>query len=141
MPITATWTRGRVVVSLWCKIEDSPYFDALVQAVTTHINAETAAGLRAAFKLSDSEHIRDLLTGSGFTNARATVKQLDLELPHPRDFVPHHVSATPMSAGFHAASEEARRAVIDEVSERMKRYETARGIRVPFRTHLVMRNR
>jgi hypothetical protein len=83
-----------------------------VQAVTKQIDAETAAALRAAFSLSDSETIRDLLTGAGFKNVRATAKQLDLELSDPRNFVPRHVNATPMSAGFHAASEEARRAVV-----------------------------
>lgn len=66
------------------------------------------------------------------------MRQLDLELPTPQDFVPLHVSATPMSTGFQAASEEARRAVIAEVSEQLAPYETDQGIRVPFRTHLVM---
>ena len=53
-------------------------------------------------------------------------------------FVPRHVSATPMSAGFEAAPEEARRAVVRDVSEQLGAYETGQGIRVPFRTHLVM---
>ncbi len=129
---------GRVVVSLWCDLRESPYFHVLVQAVTKHIGAETAAGLRAAFGLSDSEAIRALLTGAGFNNMQLTVKELDLELPKPRDFVPRHVSATPMSTGFHTASEEARQAVVDDVSEQLAPYETDQGIRVPFRTHLAM---
>lgn len=129
---------GRVVVSLWCDLRESPYFHVLVQAVTKHIGAETAAGLRAAFGLSDSEAIRALLTGAGFKNMQLTVKELDLELPKPRDFVPRHMSAPPMSTGLHAASEEARQAVVDEVSEQLAPYETDQGIRVPFRTHLVM---
>jgi ubiquinone/menaquinone biosynthesis C-methylase UbiE len=129
---------GRIAVSLWCNIRESPYFDVLVQAVTKNIGAETAAGLCAAFSFSDSETIRALLTDAGFKNVKATVKQLDLELPKPRDFVPRHVSATPMSAGFNAASEEARRAVVNDVSEHLLLYETDQGIRVPFRTQLAM---
>lgn len=128
---------GRVAVSLWCHIRENPYFHELVQAVTKHIGAEVAVGLNAAFSLSDLETIRALLTGAGFKNVRATVKQLDLELPELPDFVPRHVSATPMSAGFRAASEEARRAVVNEVSEQLLRYQMDQGIRVPFRTHLV----
>jgi SAM-dependent methyltransferase len=129
---------GRVAVSLWCDIRRSPYFHVLVEAVTKHIGAETATGLRAAFGLSDSKVILTLLTGAGFRDVKASVKELHLELPKPEDFVPQHVSATPMSTGFVAASEEARRAVVHEVSEELAAYRTGQGIRVPFATHLVM---
>lgn len=129
---------GRVVLSVWCDIHDSPYFHALVQAVAKHIGADTAAGLRAAFGLADSETIRALLTGAGFTNVTATVTQLQLELPKPQDFVPQHVRATPMSTGFAAASDEARRAVVHDVAEQLVPYDTGHGIRVPFGTQLVM---
>jgi ubiquinone/menaquinone biosynthesis C-methylase UbiE len=129
---------GRVAVSLWCSIERSPYFHVLVQAITKHVGAETAAGLRAAFGLSDAEAIRALLTGAGFRNVKATVQEFDLELPVPEEFVPRHVSATPMSAGFSAAPEEARRAVVHDVSEELLAYRTTQGIRVPFGTHLLM---
>jgi ubiquinone/menaquinone biosynthesis C-methylase UbiE len=132
---------GRIAISLWCDIRENPYFHELVQAVTNHIGAEIAAGLNVAFSLSDSETIHALLTQAGFKNVKATVKQLDLELPTPRDFVPQHVSATPMAAGFHAASEEARRAVVHDLLEHLVQYETDRGIRVPFRARLVMGSR
>ena len=127
---------GRVAVSLWCEIRESPYFHALVQAVTTHVGTETASGLESAFALGDSEAIGTLLRDAGLRDVDATVKQLDLPLPRPGDFVPRHVSATPMAAGFSAASEEARSAVIDDVTEQLRQYETDSGVRVPFRMHL-----
>lgn len=43
-----------------CDIRESPYFDALVQAMTHHIGRETAIGLRAAFGLSDVHVIHAL---------------------------------------------------------------------------------
>ncbi|HWV57417.1 MAG TPA: methyltransferase domain-containing protein [Longimicrobiales bacterium] len=128
---------GRVAISFWCDIRENPYFHALVDAVTDNIGAETAAGLGAAFGLSDPETIRALLIESGFENVNVSAKQLDLEVPRLDDFVPRHVSATPMSAGFDAASVEARRAVVQDVSERLAAYQTGEGVRVPFRTHLV----
>jgi hypothetical protein len=93
--------------------------------------------LGAAFNLSDSDAIRTLLTEAGFKNVTTTVRQLDLELPQLQDFVPRHVSATPMSTGFQAASEAARRAVIQSMSGQLAQYKTYSGIRVPFCTHLV----
>jgi len=38
-------------VSLWCDLDQSPYFDGLVGAVATHISKDTAAGLGSAFNL------------------------------------------------------------------------------------------
>jgi ubiquinone/menaquinone biosynthesis C-methylase UbiE len=132
---------GRVAVSLWCDVQESPYFDVLVKAVTHHIGAEAAAGLGAAFSLSDSETIRALFTEAGFNDLEAIVKQLDLDLAEPPDFVPRHVGATPMATGFDAAPMDARAALIQEVSERLAQYQTGGRIRVPFRMHLVMATR
>ncbi len=128
---------GRVALSLWCDIQENPYFDALVQAVTRHIGAETAVGLRAAFGLSDLETIRALLEAAGYTHSGVEVKQLGLRLPALSEFVPRHVSATPMAAGFSAASPEKRQAVVKEVSERLSSHVSGNGVCVPFRTYLV----
>ncbi len=132
---------GRVVVSSWCDIRESPYFHILVQAVSRHIGPETAAALEAAFSLCDADSIRTLMTGVGFQTVKVAVEQLDLELPRPHEFVPRHVSATPMSAGFHAASETARQLVIEETSEQLAQYVIEGGIGVPFRTRFAMATR
>jgi SAM-dependent methyltransferase len=129
---------SRIALSLWCEIRESPYFHVLVEAITKYIGAEIAAGLRAAFGLADLDVVRALLTGAGFQGVQTIVRELDLELPMPQDFVPLHMSATPMAAGFQAAPEYGRQAVIHDVSERLAPYETDQGIRVPFRTHFVM---
>lgn len=128
---------GRVAVSLWCDIWESPYFDALVQAVTRHLGAEMAMGLRAAFGLSDLETIRALVQGAGYNGLRTTAKQLDLPLPVLSDFIPRHVSATPMAAGFNAASPEKQQAVVEEASEKLAAYDFDNRVCVPFRTYLV----
>lgn len=128
---------GRLAVSLWCDIRESPYFHALTQAVAGNIGADTAGGLLAAFGLSEAHHIRALLTGAGFTDVEAQVAKLDLPLPEARDFVPRHVGATPMATGFDAASTEAREAVVQQVAEWLGPYQTGDGLRVPFSTHVV----
>ncbi len=128
---------GRVAVSLWCDVQESPYFYALVQAVTRYIDAQTATGLGAAFSLCDLAAIRSLLAEAGFENIQAMVQQFDVELPSLSDFVPRHVSATPMAPGFNAATVEARQVVVQAVSEELASYETGSGVRIPFRTYLV----
>lgn len=129
---------GRLVLSVWCDISINPYFNALVAAVAGHIGPDVAAGLGAAFGLSDHAQIAALLSDAGFSNIRAEVKQLDLNLPAAEAFVPRHISATPMSAGFAAADQDVQQAVISQVAEAMDEYQTTSGMRPPFRTHLVM---
>ncbi|HRQ64542.1 MAG TPA: methyltransferase domain-containing protein [Xanthomonadaceae bacterium] len=132
---------GRVAVSLWSDIRESPYFHALVQAVSRHIGAETAAGLEAAFSLSDGNASGAMISAAGFEAVNVSVAQLELRLPAPAMFVPRHVSATPMSAGFDAASATARQLVIDDTARELAQYATSCGMTVPFRTQLVLASR
>lgn len=127
---------GRLVMSLWSEIEENPYFQVLVDAVSKHIGEETTVGLREIFSLSNADEIRALLESAGFTNIEMTVKQLELDLPELTDFVPRHISATPMATGFNAAEQAAQQAVIQEVSAQLALYESTDSITIPFRVNL-----
>lgn len=127
---------GYVALSLWCDIQESPYFHALVDAVAHHIGAETAAGLGAAFRLSNADEIRTLLTDAGLRSIEMTVMQLDLDLPTLTEFIPRHISATPMAPGYAAAPTDAQHAVVDAVVGRLAQYQTGDGVRIPFRSHM-----
>lgn len=132
---------GRVAVSLWCDLEECPYFYSLVEAIDRHIGPETAAGLKSAFALSRADEIHHLLTQAGFGQVEMTVRQLDLPLPGLTGFVPRHISATPMATGFSQASEAAQQAVIRDVTTRLSRYEIGDHARIPFKSHLMMGRR
>ncbi len=71
---------------------------------------------------------------AGFGRIEAETRRLDLLLPPLGDFVPRHVEATPMAAGFAAASEPARGEVVEEVCERLVTFAAEQGARVPFAT-------
>lgn len=129
---------GRAVISLWCELEESPYFHALVEAVERHIGAETAVGLRSAFGLTDRDEINKLLFEAGFGDVTMTVGQLDLRLPVLNEFIPRHVSATPMAAGFAGALPEVQQAVVGEVVGWLEAYALEDGgVQVPFRAYLI----
>ena len=132
---------GRAMVSLWCGLADNPYFDALVAAIAKRIDPETAMGLGAAFQLSNAEEIHTLFLNAGFPSVEMTVAQCDLDLPRVAEFVPRHVGATPMAAGFNAASQNVRDLIVEDVASRLASYRTESGIRVPFRTNLVKAKR
>jgi SAM-dependent methyltransferase len=128
---------GRLALSLWCELPASPYFEALVEAITRHVGPDTAVGLRAAFGLSDIDLVRALVEEAGFRDVEAEIGELDLPLPPLEDFAPRHISATPMAEGFRNAPAEAQQAVIRDMAERLASYRTPDGLLVPFRTHLV----
>lgn len=128
---------GRLIVSLWGGIDDNPYFDALIDAIARRTGPGTAVGLMAIFNLSGTSDIHRLFEQTGWTHVEMTLRQLDLDLPPLREFVPRHIGATPMGPGFTAASPTTQQAVIEDVAQRLAAYETTGGVRVPFRTHLI----
>jgi ubiquinone/menaquinone biosynthesis C-methylase UbiE len=132
---------GRVAVSLWCPITDNPYFDVLMSTMTRQIGAKTAAGLGAAFALSDADAIRRLFAAAEFGSIAMTVTQLDLPLPSLTEFVPRHISATPMAAGFEQASLDVQRAVVEDVAAQLCQYETNGQASIPFRSHMIVCHR
>lgn len=129
---------GRVAISLWCPIKESPYFNTLVRTISTYIGDETAAGLKSAFNLCQTDEIMALFETAGFTSAQIESTQLQLPLPPLTEFVPLHIQATPMTVGFGKASKEIQQKIIHEVAEQLSDYEYADQTRIPFRSYLII---
>jgi ubiquinone/menaquinone biosynthesis C-methylase UbiE len=127
---------GRIVLSLWRPLAENPYFQALVTAISEHIGPETAVGLQAVFALTDAAEIRALLAGANFQKVEIGLGQLELELPPLLEFIPRHISATPMAAAFSAAAPAVQQAVIADVARQLAPFQSRDGVRVPFRSHL-----
>ncbi|MEZ4714334.1 MAG: methyltransferase domain-containing protein [Caldilineaceae bacterium] len=128
---------GRVAVSFWSDIGESPYFNALVRAIDTHIGAEVAAGLRSAFGLADADVASALFRNAGFRRVEMSQARLDLPLPTLTDFVPRHISATPMSIGFQSASQDIQTRLVQSVCEELA-FDGAETPSIPFTSHLAL---
>lgn len=130
---------GRVTLSLWSEMAESPYFHALVMAIAQHVSPDTAGGLGAAFNLSQADAIQELLHTAGFQDVTVEATVLNLPLPPLPEFLPRHVSATPMAAGFNAASDAARQAVLEELTNRLAPYIQSDGsLNVPFSSYMAV---
>jgi len=132
---------GRVALSVWRPIADNPYFDTLVSAVERHIGADVAAGLKSAFAFSDMEMICNLLEDAPFAEVDMDMQQLDLPLPALTEFVPRHISATPMAAGFVRAPQATQQALIREVVAQLANGSNNERIQVAFRSHVLGGNK
>jgi ubiquinone/menaquinone biosynthesis C-methylase UbiE len=132
---------GRLSVSVWCSSDQNPYFGAVVDAVTQHLGADAGSGLRAGFRLSDPDMIRSLFAEAGFRNIDIHVIRLDLLVPPLQDFIPRHISATPMSAAYNAAPQDTQAKIIQDVSSSLNSYVTSDGARIPFHSYLAQATR
>jgi len=113
----------------------------LVEAITTHVGPGTASGLRAAFGLTDEETIQRLFVEAGFENVRVVATGIDLELPAVREFVPKHIAATPMSAGWSSAGSEQQDAALRHIERQTDGLRTDGGMRVPFWSYFITAGR
>ncbi|MCB0165459.1 MAG: hypothetical protein KDI79_14615, partial [Anaerolineae bacterium] len=129
---------GRVAVSLWCAMEESPYFYTLVETIARHIGPETAAGLQSAFALADADEIYGLLEAAGFGQIEMTIRQLNLPLPHLTEFIPRHISATPMAVGFNQADPVIQQKIVREVTKQLHQYTMNGYPSIPFKSHFIM---
>ena len=103
-----------------------------------HIDTETAVGLRSAFALSDRTAITELLQNAGFGQIETSVAQLDLPLPELTDWVPRHISATPMAASFRQSALTVQARVIQDVIAELGTYSHNGEVVVPFQSHLLL---
>lgn len=124
-------------ISLWCDITQNPYFNTLVNTIAEHIGEDTAMGLRSAFNLSNIDEIPVLMNEAGFSQVEINVSEIVLNLPSVAEFVPKHIQATPMGAGYKSVSEITQKTILDQVSEELKGYLTNSRIRVPFSSYLI----
>lgn len=129
---------GRAVLSVWGPLPENPYFEAVVGSVSRHIGPDAAISLRAPFTLGNPDEIRALLRDAGFREVHVDTAQLELPLPDPTEYVPRHLSATPMADVFDAAMVASRKAIVREVSDRLAACRTGKEFRVRFRSRLAL---
>jgi hypothetical protein len=114
-----------------------PFAEALAASIARHIGPETATGLQSAFALTDAVAIRALLTATGFGQTETAVTQLDLPFPDLVGFIPRHISATPMAAGYSRAEESIRQKVVNEVVAALEQYCENGRYQIPFCSHMI----
>lgn len=89
---------GRVALSVFTAIENTPAAHALVNALDRRLGAGASQIKRSEHELSDKEGLRDLLTEAGLRNVTIkTVTQI-IRFPTAAEYVRLQLSATPQSA-------------------------------------------
>ncbi len=122
---------GRLGVSVWGALEDNIYFAALEEAVARFVGSEAAEGLRNPHAQADPQGVLAVLQDGGFVEIEVKACSIEVQLPHPEDFVLDHLSAMPVASAINALSPHTRAQLFDTICERLEPYRGDAGVRVP----------
>src|SRR5215813_1109174 len=130
--------RGRMALSVWRPMQHSPGFAALATALGRTISPEAAAIMQGPFSLGGADDLRTLITGAGFRDLALRSASKALRFPSPEEFVRRYVAATPLSAMVTKASDDARAALLSEVSAALKSAVDHHGLAFPIEANLAL---
>ncbi len=127
---------GRLALTVWRPIEHSPGFAALAEALERHVSAKAAQVMRAPFALGDGEELRALIAGVGFQDVAVRSATEMARFASPEEWLRYQVAGSPLAEHVAQASDEARAALLAEVSAAVQQYVSASGLAFPIEAHL-----
>jgi ubiquinone/menaquinone biosynthesis C-methylase UbiE len=130
---------GRAVLAVWSSIKDSPGFDALANAIGSHIGAEAAAGLRQGpYGYDPSKGLERSLADAGFSEVRAQQRNKLVRFPSPAEFVRRYALSTPLASTFAQADDAARKQLVDEVATALADFTSPAELAFPMVAYLAV---
>jgi ubiquinone/menaquinone biosynthesis C-methylase UbiE len=132
---------GRLGIMVWQSIDDSPGFAAMAAGLARHVSTEAAGIMRAPFALAEAEPLRALLAAEGFRDLELRSVAGSVRFPSVSQFVQDYVRGSPLSGHVAKASDAARMALVDEVSNALASYVAGDALTFPIKAHLVSANK
>ena len=88
---------GRLALTVWSAVADTPYAAALAAALTRHVSPEAGSMAQAPHALHDAADLQGLVASAGFRNVQVRPTIATTKLPLPEEFVPGHLAALPIA--------------------------------------------
>ncbi len=132
---------GRLGLMVWRGIEQSPGFAGLAAALARHVSAEAAGIMRAPFGLADAEELRGLIAAAGFREITIRPIPGTVRFPSVARLVQDYVAGSPLAGHVAKVSDEARAALVSEVSDALQSYLAAGALAFPIEAHLASARR
>jgi ubiquinone/menaquinone biosynthesis C-methylase UbiE len=127
---------GRLGLMVWRSIEHSPGFGVLAAALARHVSSEAAGIMRAPFALADAEELRGLIAAAGFRDITIRPVAGTVRFPSVARFVQDYVAGSPLAGHVAKVSDEARAALVSEVSDALRPHLAAGALAFPIEAHL-----
>jgi len=128
---------GRLALTVWSAIADTPYQAALSDALARHVSPEAGAMARAPSALHDAAQLHSLVASVGFRNVRVRPTIATTKLPLPEEFVPGHLAALPIAQTIAQLSRDRRAALIQDMTHALRAYIDGEQLTVPAGVHVV----
>jgi ubiquinone/menaquinone biosynthesis C-methylase UbiE len=108
---------GRIGLSVFTALEETPVALALVDALDRHLGPAASSTKRAEHSLADEIELRNLVEHAGFGDIRIARVVKTLRFPSAREYVRVQLSATPQARLIMATSRDGVGRLIDAVAE------------------------
>jgi ubiquinone/menaquinone biosynthesis C-methylase UbiE len=128
---------GRLALTVWSAIGETPYQAALADALTRHVGPEAGSMARAPCALHDTAELHGLVASAGFRNVRVRPTIATTTLPLPEEFVPGHLAALPMAQAIAQLARDRRAAIVKDMTEALRAYVDSEQLKVPAGVHVV----
>lgn len=133
---------GRLALSVWRAIGGSPGFAVLAEALSHHISSEAGALMTSGpFGLDQAEVLRALIAGADFREITIRPAVKTLRYPSPDEFVRRYVAGSALAGPVAAADDNARVALLAEVSAGLRQYVDDQGLAFPIESHVAVAQR
>ena len=110
----------------------------MAEALQRHVSAEAAAFRNEIFSLGDAEAIEAHLREAGFRDIVTRLAFKKLRFPSAEAFTMRYISAAgPLARMVSEVDEDARTALLKDMSAALKPYMDADGLAIPTRSHLI----
>ena len=128
---------GRLALTVWSAITDTPYSAALADAFERHVSVTAGSMARAPYALHDAVELHGLVASAGFRNVRVRPMIKMTRLPLPAEFVPGHLAALPIAHEIAQLGVDRRAALVEDMAEALRSYVDHEGLTAPAGVHVV----
>jgi ubiquinone/menaquinone biosynthesis C-methylase UbiE len=109
-------TEGRLGLSVYSAIDDTPVASALADALDRHLGPGGSSPKRSEHIFEKSEELRSLVEKAGFSNVEVSTVTQVIRFPSPREYVHLQINATPMAGLVADMDATERESLIDHIT-------------------------
>ena len=127
---------GRVLLAVCTSLDRNPYILALAETLAAHVSQEAAQIMTGVCSLGSRDELANLLRAGGFDDVTIQRERKPAHFPLPEKFLFQHLAALPIAEAVDRLTPDAKAALVDEMSTRVRGYVGTAGLSVPFEVHL-----
>ena len=129
---------GRLALNVWRSIEHQPGALAMAKALQRHVSAEAAAFRHTPFALGEAEAIEAPMREAGFRDVVIRPTGKTVRFPSADAFTMRYIcGVAPLARMVSEVDDNARSALLKDVSGALQSYVDADGLAIPTASHLV----